>query len=140
MTPIATAESDETIARCFRVMAQLRPHLIENEFVPRVRRQQAGGYVLVYVEDGGDVLAVAGFRLIENLIGTRILYVDDLVTAEGRRSHGHGAALLEWMGARARAEGCTHLELDCGVQRFDAHRFYLQNRMLITAHHLSLRL
>jgi GNAT superfamily N-acetyltransferase len=139
MPLIAAAESDETIARCYAVMVQLRPHLVEAEFVPRVKRQQTTGYVLAYVEDGGEVLAVAGFRLIENLIGTRILYVDDLVTSEARRSKGHGAALLEWLAARARAEGCTHLELDCGVQRFDAHRFYLQNRMVISAHHMALR-
>lgn len=32
------------------------------------------------------------------------------------------------------------LELDSGVQRFDAHRFYLVQRMLNTAHHFRLTL
>jgi GNAT superfamily N-acetyltransferase len=90
---------------------------------------------LAYLEDNGEVLAVAGFRLIENLIGTRVLYVDDLVTSEARRSKGHGAALLEWLVARAHADGCTHLELDCGVQRFGtphgAPRLATLNHLLV---------
>ncbi|MGZ5001726.1 MAG: GNAT family N-acetyltransferase, partial [Chthoniobacterales bacterium] len=30
--------------------------------------------------------------------------------------------------------------LDSGVQRFDAHRFYLMKRMKISSHHFSLEL
>jgi hypothetical protein len=42
--------------------------------------------------------------------------------------------------AEARATGCAKLELDSGVQRFDAHRFYLRKRMIISSHHFSLEL
>ena len=42
-----------------------------------------------------SVLAVAGFRALENLSAGRVLYVDDLVTDEARRSAGHGAQLLD---------------------------------------------
>ena len=122
-------------------MQQLRPHLAETEFVTRVRRQaDSGGYQLAFLEDGGAVSAVAGFRLIDNLAGGRILYVDDLVTDAGARSRGHGKVLLDWLADRARQEGCQFLELDSGVQRFDAHRFYLVNRMVISSHHFRLGL
>jgi hypothetical protein len=46
--------------------------------------------------------------------------------------------LLDWMIERAREENCKSLELDSGVQRFDAHRFYLTNRMVISSHHFRL--
>ena len=140
MTSIRVAESDEEIARCFPVMQQLRGHLAEQDFVATIRRQQLGGYRLAFLEDGSSVCAVAGFRVMDNLVHGRVLYVDDLVTDAARRSQGHGEALLAALVQRARDEGCRCLELDSGVQRFDAHRFYLTNRMKISCHHFTLQL
>lgn len=137
---IRTADSDADIDRCFPVMSQLRPHLERVAFVETVRRQGEAGFVLAYAEVKGVVEAVAGFRLIDNLVGGRVLYVDDLVTDASARSRGHGAALLEWLSERARGAGCQFLELDSGVQRFDAHRFYFVNRMHVSAYHFRLKL
>jgi GNAT superfamily N-acetyltransferase len=83
---------------------------------------------------------VAGFRIIENLVSGKMLYVDDLVTLEEHRSQGYGKAIFDWLVQYARQEGCGYLELDSGVQRFRAHRFYLTNRMIISAHHFRLKL
>jgi GNAT superfamily N-acetyltransferase len=69
-----------------------------------------------------------------------VLYVDDLVMDEAARSSGYGKRLLHWLVQRARDEGCQTLELDSGVQRFDAHRFYLTERMFISSHHFRLNL
>lgn len=137
---IAIATSDQDIARCYPIMRQLRPHLLEADFVPVVRRQMEGGYRLARLEEGDEVQAVTGYRLIDNLVGGRILYVDDLVTEASARSRGHGARLFEWLVDRAREGGCAHLELDSGVQRFDAHRFYFAQRMVISSHHFRLTL
>jgi GNAT superfamily N-acetyltransferase len=139
---ILLAETDEQIQRCFPVMAELRPHVLAGEFVARVRRQQRdGGYQLAFLEgDGGVAQAAAGFRILENLPWGRFLYVDDLVTTDGVRSRGHGQKLFDWLLARAREHGCVEFHLDSGVQRFDAHRFYLRNRMAISAHHFALKL
>lgn len=140
MSSIEIADSDERISRCLPVMQQLRPHLVEAAFVGKVRAQQKSGYVLAYLEDQGQVLAAAGFRMIENLVSDKLLYVDDLVTLEGQRSRGHGRAIFDWLVARARQDGCGYMELDSGVQRFAAHRFYLTHRMIISAHHFRLKL
>lgn len=137
---IQIADSDERISRCFPVMRELRPHLDEASFANRVRRQNRSGYVLAYLEEGGQVISAAGFRITENLVSGRMLYVDDLVTLEGHRSRSHGKAMFDWLTQRARDEGCNYLELDSGVQRFHAHRFYLANRMIISAHHFVLKL
>jgi len=137
---VKLATSDPEIARCYPVVVQLRPHLSEDAFVPTVRRQQLGGYELAFVEDEGEVAAVAGFRVLDNLFAGRMLYVDDLVTDERRRSKGFGKALFDDLVEHACANGCLTLELDSGVQRFDAHRFYLSNRMAITSHHFRLKL
>jgi GNAT superfamily N-acetyltransferase len=137
---IRIAETDGEVAGCHPVMFQLRPHMPADQFVARVRVQQQNGYLLAFLEDERAVRAVAGFRFVENLYSGRVLYVDDLVTDQQDRSQGHGKALFDWLVARARAEGCQTLELDSGVQRFDAHRFYLVQRMVIAAHHFRLTL
>lgn len=134
---IQLAVNDETIRACFPAMQQLRPHLKESEFVERVRGQQEVGYRLAYSEDGGEVVAIAGFRVNESLAWGRFLYVDDLVTVESVRSQGYGQRLMDWLLALARDEGCGQFHLDSGVQRFGAHRFYLANRMDIRSHHFS---
>ena len=140
MSAIRLAETNEQISRCFSVMQQLRTHLVEKDFLPKVRRQQDAGYQLAYLEDEGGIRALAGYRFIDNLASGRILYVDDLVTDEASRSRGYGRTLLDWIVGEARREHCQFLDLDSGVQRFDAHRFYLANRMIISSHHFKLKL
>ncbi len=130
------AQSEAEILRCFPVMAQLRPHLVKKKFVKRIRRQQEeSGYQLVFLEGAGVVQAVAGFRISECLWVGRFFYVDDLVTAAGARGQGWGQRMMGWLLKRARKEGCAEFHLDSGVQRFEAHGFYLKNRLHIVAYH-----
>lgn len=137
---IFLAETDEELARCARVMLQLRPHLTEAAFVAQVGRQRAQYYRLAALEDGGAVRALAGYRFYEMLAHGRVLYVDDLVTDADGRSHGYGAALMDWLLEQARAAGCAKLQLDSGVQRFDAHRFYFREGMHISSYHFSVEI
>jgi len=44
-------ETDEEILACYPVMAELRPHILKQEFVNQVRRQQKNGYCLAYLEN-----------------------------------------------------------------------------------------
>jgi GNAT superfamily N-acetyltransferase len=138
---IRLAETDADITRCFPVMVQLRPKLLLEEFVPRIRRAAAERYQLAFLKDeGGTVRSVAGFRFMERLHAGRVLYVDDLVTDEQSRSRRHGDALFDWLVAHARAQGCALLALDSGTHRVDAHRFYLRKRMKISCFHFDLPL
>jgi|SRR5690349_3797783 len=138
---VAIADSNAEIARCFPVMRQLRTHFTDEEtFVGQVERQQKQGYRMAYLEDANQVRAVAGFRMMETLFAGRLCYVDDLVTDENARSLGYGGALFDWLVAQARAANCDKFDLDSGVQRFAAHRFYLTKRMMISSHHFSLEL
>lgn len=132
--------SDDDIDRCFPVMVQLRPDLERREFVARVRRMAREGYRLAALEDRGLVCAVAGFRVCDLLARGRNLYVDDLVTDEGQRSSGYGASLFRWLRDLARSEGCARLDLDSGVQRTGAHRFYFREGMHIASYHFILDL
>jgi len=138
MIVIRLLQATDDILRCFPLMDDLRPHLREDEFVSRVRGQQREhGYRLAVLEEDGAVRAVAGFRIAECLAWGRFLYVDDLVTARSVRFRGYGQQLFDWLLAEARREGCEQLHLDSGVQRYEAHGFYLKNRLHITSHHFT---
>jgi GNAT superfamily N-acetyltransferase len=134
------ATSDADILSCYPVMVQLRPHHQEAQFVETVHRMHSTGFQLAMRTHDGRVMAVAGFRIIENLHTGRILYVDDLVTNEEVRSAGHGAALLRWLADYARDHRCLALELDSGTHRHGAHKFYLREGMHISNFHFTMPL
>jgi GNAT superfamily N-acetyltransferase len=54
----------------------------------------------------------------------RRCWVEDFAVDPGRRSQGIGTSLLDAAKDWARTGGATHLELDSGLARHDAHRFY----------------
>ena len=134
------SNDEAVLAAAYPVMVQLRPHIERCEdLVAQVRLQMGEGYRLAAArDDAGDIRALAGFRVMTMLFRGRQLYVDDLVTDARVRSTGFGAALFEWLVAEGRRLGCRSLHLDSGVQRFDAHRFYLRQRMDIVGHHFAL--
>jgi GNAT superfamily N-acetyltransferase len=133
------ATTDAEIADCYDVMAELRPHVSRERFLPLVKQMHAGGYRLACIRERGRVVAVAGYRVSTNLFYGRNLYVDDLVTAESERSKGHGKALLEWLKRLAIEDGCDAFHLDSGVQRKRAHQFYLREGMELSSYHFSTR-
>ena len=134
------ATTDADIARCYPVMAELRTHLQEGEFVGRIRHQQSQGYRLAYLEDGGDIVAAAGYRISTNLFMGKNLYVDDLVTGERARSRGHGQAMIAALRDIAREHGCAYLHLDSGTQRQQAHKFYFREGLTVSSFHFSEKL
>ena len=140
-SPIRIAKTPKEILRCHPVMRELRP-LWQNpeQFVERVQRQQEQGYQLAFVESNEEICAVAGYRFMESLFSGKFLYVDDLVTRESDRSRGFGGELLDWLIEQAREHDCENLELDSGVQRFDAHRFYFSKRMSISSYHFQIKI
>lgn len=137
---ISLAETEQEIQDCYHVMAELRPQLSPEEFLTKVNRlAEIAGYRLVYLTDCG-VKAVAGFRISEWLAGGKYLEIEDLVAAHGERSKGYGGELFDWLVRHARENECHHLRLISRVTRHDAHRFYLNKRMLIEAYYFTLPL
>ncbi|MEU8761118.1 GNAT family N-acetyltransferase [Streptomyces sp. NPDC048659] len=120
------------------VLRELRPHLTPGLFSDVYARGHAQGLRFSAAYDGGGAcVGVAGWRVVDNTSAVRMLYVDDLVTAEGSRSAGVGHALVGHLEGHARAAGCFELNLDSGTHRTGAHRFYLRERFDIVAFHFS---
>jgi GNAT superfamily N-acetyltransferase len=118
-------------------MQHLRNLENASQFLRQVRSQQKSGYRLAFVTERNKPLAVAGFRLGENLAWGRHLYVDDLVTLPESRSSGCGADLLAWLSQLAESEGAQELHLDSGTGRADAHRFYEREGLKVSSYHFK---
>jgi GNAT superfamily N-acetyltransferase len=119
------------------VLAELRPHLTPQSLAAVYAEGHAQGLRFSAAYDEGRCVGVAGWRVVSSTSAIRTLYVDDLVTTAAQRSKGVGLALLSDLSERAEAQGCRVLALDSGTQRVDAHRFYLRERMAITAFHFT---
>ncbi len=122
------------------VAQQLRPHLNEDGFVEQALRQIGEGFRATALYDDGIARAYAGWRVHENLVYGRHMYVDDLVTDQTVRSRGYGKQLLDWLKEEARRQGCARLQLDSGTHRKDAHAFYLREGLRIEAFHFGIAL
>lgn len=131
---------DTRLSEVFRVLVQLRPHIDEVGFRQIYLAGQPEGLRFTGAFEESSCVAVAGWRIVNTTFAIRKLTVDDLVTDAAARSKGYGHALIEYLVRVARVSECTLLDLDSGVQRFEAHRFYLRERMNIAAHHFNLPL
>jgi GNAT superfamily N-acetyltransferase len=84
----------------------------------------ADGEIFVAEADG----AVAGFCTVvldlESVRFGRRAWVEDLAVHPDHRSAGFGKALLDAAKDWGREHGASHLELDSGQTRTEAHRFY----------------
>jgi len=81
--------------------------------------------VVLIAEHRGTLLGFATAYLELNSVRYgRRCWVEDLAVSPEHRSEGVGKALLDAAKSWARERGATHLELDSGEARVDAHRFY----------------
>jgi GNAT superfamily N-acetyltransferase len=119
------------IGECFAVMAELRPNLQDvDSFIRQVARQREQGYRLSAAWSGGRIVGVVGYRLQENFLHGRHVFVDDLVVREEFRSDGVGALMLSAARAYAREQRCGHFVLETGLHKVLAQRFYFRQGML----------
>lgn len=81
--------------------------------------------VVFLAEDGDAAVGFCSAYLDLNSVrfGQRC-WIEDLAVDPARRSERIGAALLHATAEWARGSGATHLELDTGLARADAQRFY----------------
>jgi GNAT superfamily N-acetyltransferase len=86
------------------------------------------GEVLV-ADEGGEIVGICTVSLdLESVRFGPRAWVEDLAVHPGHRSAGHGKALLDTAKDWGRERGASHLELDSGEARADAHRFYERER------------
>lgn len=122
--------TDEEFRRAFKVMRELRDHLDEDAYMAQLSEMRPRGYRLFAAEEGDSFVALAGIGSGVNFYYGHYMWVYDLITMKDARSKGHGLALLRYVEELARREGCETLALSSGLQRAEAHRFYLDKAQM----------
>ena len=129
-------ESDTDLDASFLVMQELRPHLNDRAaYVTQIAQQRQQGYRLLAAWHDGAIVGLAGYRLQDNLLYGRFVYVDDLVVSASWRRAGLGAQLLQAARQQAVALRCAHFLLDTGLHMALAQRFYFRKGLLAKGMH-----
>jgi GNAT superfamily N-acetyltransferase len=137
---ILEATSQEDLVNCYEVMKELRPHHTLQSFLGIMDQMKTEGYRLIFLEDNGKAVCVAGFRLTTTLYDGLIIDFDDFVTCADGRGKGYGAKLFDHLVGIAKESSIKTIHLNSNHRRFDAHRFYLKKNMNIVAHHFRIEL
>lgn len=131
-------DSEQDYQACFNVMRELRPHLADAAtFIAQVRRQAGHGYRLLAAWQDNLIKGLAGYRIQENLLYGRFLYVDDLVAASDARRYGLGGMLIDALRKEAQRQGCAHFVLDTALGNALGQRFYFRQGLLAKGLHFS---
>ncbi|MEA9393541.1 GNAT family N-acetyltransferase [Acerihabitans sp. TG2] len=129
-------DSGRDFHACFNVMRELRPHLADiDAFTAQARRQTTQGYRLLAAWQDEQVKGLAGYRIQENLLYGRFLYVDDLVAASDARRHGVGGQLVDALREEAQRQRCVHVVLDTALGNALGQRFYFRQGLLARGMH-----
>ncbi|OYR55640.1 GNAT family N-acetyltransferase [Halorubrum halodurans] len=123
-TDVRELTTDAEFEAAYPILRELRDHLDRAGMEATHERMREEGYRLFGRYDGGTLVAVAGVSVGTNFYLGRHVFVHDLVTTESRRSEGHGSALLAFLHEWARDRDCETVELESGLWRDEAHRFY----------------
>ena len=124
-------QDPQACAACFDLMRELRPHLESaQDFGRQLERQAAQAYRLLAAWENGRAVALAGYRVQENLLYGRFVYIDDLVVASPVRSRGLGKRMIDAVRDQARRLGCAYLVLDTGLANALGQRFYFRQGLL----------
>ncbi len=137
---IQQAATTEDLKRAYEVMKALRPHHNLESFLISIEQMFKEGYRLMYLEDNNRVVCVAGYRFTTTLYDGLMIDFDDFVTLEDERGKGYAGQLFDHLVSMAKENGIKTIHLNSNHQRFDAHRFYLNKKMKIIAHHFRIEL
>ncbi|HTG67066.1 MAG TPA: GNAT family N-acetyltransferase [Flavobacterium sp.] len=135
MTEIKIAITDNEIASCWEAISVLRPMLEREHFVSLIKDLQKEGYQLLYIQEGGITVAIAGYRIYTMLYCGKMLYLDDLSTLENFRGKGYASQLLNHLKEIALENNCVSIQLDSGPGRTTAHKLYFKEDFTISAYH-----
>ena len=120
---IKDAITSEDLITCFEVMKELRLHHNLESFLTTMDQMKNEGYQLIFLEDNGRAVCVAGFRFTTTLYDGLIIDFDDFVTIADARGKGYAGHLFDHLVNIAKERSIKTIHLNSNHQRFDAHRF-----------------
>ncbi len=113
------------------------PHITKPIFTRRLKDMIPFGYHIVAAFDGARMVAISGFWLRSRFWCGRQLDIDNFFVHPKYRNSGLGARMVKLLDARAKAEKCDLIVLDCYVDYFRTHRFYQREGFVTTGYHFT---
>ena len=68
------------------------------------------------------------------------LLIEDFVTNKSIKSIEAAKALLDFIKIYAKQQKCNSIHLDSSIQKEEAHKFYLSQKMKIDSYHFSINI
>jgi len=128
---IQQVQTESEYLESLPVLQQLRPTLTDEKmFLEQIYRQEKQGYKMLSARDQSQILGLAGYRVLENLIYGKFIYVDDLIVNNQARSAGVGSQLIDRLKQLAKQQNCQHLVLDTALNNALGQKFYFRNGFL----------
>jgi ribosomal protein S18 acetylase RimI-like enzyme len=134
MPPVLLATHAPQILACWPALHLLHPKLQQATFLPQIQRMQQQGYQLAYIESDDIVVAVMGFRYLDQLHASA-LHIDDLATLPAAQGHGYASHLLDYAVELAQELRLDGVALDSSFSNNEAQRLYLRNGFRPLAFH-----
>jgi len=103
------------------------PEALDRALALFVARPELGFVWLAWASDGGERVAVGACvvcRAISTSRGGIVAKLDDVTIKPGWQGRGVGAAMLEALASRLRAEGASRIDTACHRDNAGAWRFY----------------
>ena len=125
--------TEEEIKYCYEMMHQIREDLTERDFLSAISEQLKNGYKIVYVIQDEEIICIAGFTIGDKLSWGKHLLIEDFVTNKSIKSIEAAKALLDFIKIYAN-------HLDSSIQKEEAHKFYLSQKMKIDSYHFSINI
>lgn len=100
------------------------------------RMQSQQGNVYLVAEEDGEPIACLQYTVIHGLsrAGASRAQIEGVRVSAAHRGKGLGEAMMQAVIDRARADGCTLVQLTTDRSREDAHRFY-ERLGFVASHH-----
>jgi ribosomal protein S18 acetylase RimI-like enzyme len=118
-------DQEDDVLAYYPLIQQLRPHQdSERKFLLRWQQRSAQGQRLLALWHVTQLVGLAGFRVQDNLVHGRFVYMDDLVIDASCRRRGYGKILIERLKAETMLLGYAKLLLDAAMSNTLGHRFY----------------
>jgi GNAT superfamily N-acetyltransferase len=137
ITDLPENENEQLLIRAHDIFRQLRPHLPTDQkaYINQIRDICRTGPArmigAINNDEKKEILGLAVYRVTRNIIYSKHIYCDDLVTNENNRSSGVGRCLINYMKNEGKKLGIDPLILDSGCQRGRAHKFYYREGFII---------
>jgi len=106
------------------LLMELNPAIGQSVLNDRLQDMVASGYKCVGVYDDDTLIGISGLWILVKYYIGKHFEMDNVYIKPQYRNAGIGKALIAWVDAYGKEQGCVGGEINCYVGNTEAHRFW----------------